>query len=62
MNMQAQLQRALGVTILALLWAVLSGRGLAASPEDQVAGLERELLSLAKGVGPPAEKSPDAPP
>ena len=62
MNMQEGSLRARSIGIAGLLWVVLPAHALAAAPEDQVAGLKRELLALAKSVGPPSEKSPEAPP
>ena len=62
MNMQENLLHRLGAGVAGLLWLVLTADGLAAAPEDQVVRLERELLALAKSLGPPPEKSPEAPP
>ena len=59
--MQAILPRKLRFHVAGLLWLVLATNGLAAAPDDQVVELERALLGLAKGIGPPSEKTPDAP-
>lgn len=47
--------------IATLLWLVLATNALAAAPEDDVVAVKHELLALANGVGPPPEKSPEAP-
>ena len=52
----------LGARVAGLLSVVLIANGLADAPEDQVARFKLEILALAKSVGPPPEKSPEAPP